>query len=513
VRNQQLDVAWRRGEHVFDLRVGLQDMPFQNYPNQRMDLTDNRQLRYNASWHGSVGRLVFDARLWHESVEHAMDFGDDKRFWYGMASMPPGVMGVGRACAPVSPTCAAGMPMLTDSHTNGGRLAVDLPLDGADVVRLGAEFIAFRLDDYWPPSGGNMWPGTFVNVNDGQRDRAGLFAEWESTVGEWTRLVGVRVERVDTDAGPVRGYDIDPAPPGSFMMTAADAAAFNARDRGRSDTNWDFAALARRTMGEHATLEFGVSRRTRTPNLYERYAWSTWSMAALMNNTVGDGNGYVGDPDLEPEVAHTVSATLDARTGADGYSLRVSPFYTRISDYIDAVGVAAVVPRAFNVLRYANQDARLAGVDLTAATPTADTAYGRFTLSATASALDGENRDTGAGLYHIIPLQGRIVLEHRAGDWSNSIEVVGVARKDDLSRVRNEIGTPGYGLLDLRFGWKRGDLAVDFGVENVFDRLYRLPQGGAYVGQGTTMMITGVPWGIAVPGRGRAWFAGLRVAF
>jgi iron complex outermembrane receptor protein len=54
---------------------------------------------------------------------------------------------------------------------------------------------------------------------------------------------------------------------------------------------------------------------------------------------------------------------------------------------------------------------------------------------------------------------------------------------------------------------------VDLGVDNLFDRGYALPLGGAYLGQGTTMSITGVPWGIAVPGPGRSLYAGLSVKF
>ena len=48
-------------------------------------------------------------------------------------------------------------------------------------------------------------------------------------------------------------------------------------------------------------IEFGLARKVRSPNLYERYTWSTTTMAALMNNFVGDGNGYVGNIDLKPE--------------------------------------------------------------------------------------------------------------------------------------------------------------------------------------------------------------------
>jgi iron complex outermembrane receptor protein len=513
VRNHQLGVAFRSGTHQVDVRFATQDMPFQNFPNQRMDLVDNDQERINLHYLGQYERLTFDARLWHESLDHAMDFGDDKRFWYGMASNVGGMMGDGRACSPISATCAAGMPMLTAANTNGGRLQADVALRRQDVLRVGGEFLAYRLDDYWPPSGSAMWPGTFVNLARGQRDRLALFGEWEAQSGaHWTHLLGLRIENVDTDAGDVRGYDVDPAPPGSFMMTSADAAAFNARERTRTDHNWDLTALARWTPSDTFSLEFGVARKTRSPSLYERYAWSSWSMAAVMNNTVGDGNGYVGDPDLEPEVAWTASAAFDWHAADRRWQLRAMPYWTRVSDYIDAVAITAM-PNAFNVLRHANQDARLAGIDLDARFVLADTGFGRFTLRGTAGVTDGTNRDTGDALYNIMPENARLTLEHRIGAWDSALELIGVGAKDELSKVRNEIGTAGYGLLNLRAGWAWKTLRVDAGLDNLFDRLYRLPQGGAYLGQGATMMINGVPWGIAVPGPSRTAWIGLRFAF
>jgi iron complex outermembrane receptor protein len=54
---------------------------------------------------------------------------------------------------------------------------------------------------------------------------------------------------------------------------------------------------------------------------------------------------------------------------------------------------------------------------------------------------------------------------------------------------------------------------IDFGVENLFDTNYDLPTGGAYVGQGTTMATNGIPWGIAVPGLGRTFYATATLKF
>src|SRR5690606_29202829 len=90
--------------------------------------------------------------------------------------------------------------------------------------------------------------------------------------------------------------------PGSGMMMMhyylAEATAFNARDRQHSDDNIDLTALARYTPDPDVTLEAGIARKVRSPNLYERYAWSTSGMSMLMVNLAGDGNGYVGTIDL-----------------------------------------------------------------------------------------------------------------------------------------------------------------------------------------------------------------------
>jgi hypothetical protein len=67
--------------------------------------------------------------------------------------------------------------------------------------------------------------------------------------------------------------------------------------------------------------------------------------------------------------------------------------------------------------------------------------------------------------------------------------------------MRNEIKTPGYSLVNLRTSYSWKQVRVDFGVENLFDKFYYLPTGGAYTGQGTTMTNPALPnypqWGTA----------------
>lgn len=59
-------------------------------------------------------------------------------------------------------------------------------------------------------------------------------------------------------------------------------------------------------------MDGGYAMKSRSPNLYERYTCaSNNTMVMNMNNWFGDGNGYVGNLQLNPEVAHTLSATLN----------------------------------------------------------------------------------------------------------------------------------------------------------------------------------------------------------
>src|SRR5690606_32315354 len=152
------------------------------------------------------------------------------------------------------------------------------------------------------------------------------------------------------------------------MMYAPDATAFNALDRRREDHNLDLTATARYEPGKSHALEFGFARKTRSPNLYERYAWSTNNMASSMVNWTGDLNGYVGNPDLKPEVAHTVRASLEWHDAEQrDWHLRTTAYYTRVEDYIGVRWQRDVV-RAGRptqaLLRFANHDAELYGVDV-----------------------------------------------------------------------------------------------------------------------------------------------------
>lgn len=516
-QDHALNLALQNDRNLFELGLGYQDMSEQLFPNQRMDMFDNEQWRVNLALTRQFDRGVLELRAYYEDVDHFMDFGRDKRFWYGSNTMPPAAPEIGTPCDPIrfagdpEGTCAAGMPMHSEGQTTGAIVKTAIDLSAEQLLRTGVEYQRYRLDDYWTPSGGGMGPGTFLNINNGKRDRLGAFGEWQSQLSpEWLLLLGARYEKVDTDAGDVQGYATTPPAMGNQI---AEAAAFNALDRDKTDHNVDLTVLALYTHSPTLDIELGAARKVRSPNLYQRYTWSTWTMAAIMNNTVGDGNGYVGDVGLKRETAYTVSTTFDWHAADRSWELIATPYFTRVDDYIDAVPVGNFVAEQFNVLRYANQRARLYGIDISGKVPLGQNALGAWELSGVASYVNGQNRDTDDDLYNIMPLNATLRLNQKLGRWDNVLEFIAVDAKDNVSAVRNEVKTSGYALVNLRAAhdWKR--LRVDVGVENLFDRFYSLPTGGAYLGQGSTMGINTVPWGIAVPGMGRSFYAGVTAKF
>ena len=158
--------------------------------------------------------------------------------------------------------------------------------------------------------------------------------------------------------------------------------------------------------------------------------------------------------------------------------MKATPFYTHVDDYIDATRLTAFANtnNQFVVLKYANQSARLYGLDLSGRMPLAKTGMGEFGLRGLMNYTNGENRDTGGNLYNIMPLNGKVALDPPVRQLSNAIELVGVTGKNDTSRYVTK-STPLASLTHLRTSYTWKNVRVDLGVENLFDRFYHLPVG------------------------------------
>ena len=494
--NRSVGLALRHEGHLLRLDLGRQNVGFEGFPNQRMDMTSNENRLANLRYAGQFDWGTLDLRVFDQDTRHAMDMGED-RFFYGF-----------------------GMPMDSESTNRGAHSKASIELSDRHTLGVGGEYLTYRLDDWWSPVGasGSMCCEKFWNVRDGEQSRLGVYGEWQARWSpQWLSLVGARVDRVSSDAGDVQGYN------DGMAMWSADAAAFNARDHRRADTHVDLAALLRYVPSQTLTFEGGYARKTRSPNMYERYAWSTSAMAALMNNFVGDGNGYIGRVDLEPETAHSVSASGELHDpDQSAWSLKATLYATRVNDYIDAIrcdfgqcsAANETATDAFVLLQYANQSAFLYGADLSGHwLLTRSDRLGSFTLRGTLGWVRGENRDTDDDLYNIMPLHGKLALVHELGGFRTSVELGAVDSKTRTSSVRNEMETGHYSLVDLRSSYAFEHARVDVSIENLFDRFYSLPLGGAYLGQGLSMSSFTIPWGTPVPGAGRSINVALSVDF
>lgn len=138
-----------------------------------------------------------------------------------------------------------------------------------------------------------------------------------------------------------------------------------------TDDNIDASMQLSYAVSSNHSIDVGLARKTRSPNLYERFALSTSGMAMRMVNMAGDGNGYVGNLELEPEIAYTATIVSDWHDAtAEQWQLVVAPYVTEVKDYIDATACTAMMCQTansapgFRYLSFANNDARLYGVDI-----------------------------------------------------------------------------------------------------------------------------------------------------
>ncbi|MCJ2185995.1 TonB-dependent receptor [Novosphingobium beihaiensis] len=480
-----LALAWQNAAGLWEIKGGYHFSPYEGFANQWMDMTSNKSWFVQGRYRGVFDWGNVDLSASYRDTDHKMNFLADKL---------PG-----------------DMPMNTEVHTFTSAAKFELPLSKRDTVKLGLEYHHQWLNDYWPPVAGSMMmgPGTFVNINKGHRNRIGAYAEWQA---QWSdtlsSVVGARFDRVEMNTGDVQPY-------GTSMMQMADvmaANAFNAASHGRNDNNWSDSAIVTWAPVDTLKVELGYAHKVRSPNIYERYTWGRGSMASRMIGWFGDGNGYVGNLALKPERADTVSATLSVAL-AEGVSLKISPYYTHVNDYIDAVYLQAFtdmmgMPTGFVQLQFANLDAEFYGVEVSGDAVLAGTRENGTMVSASLAWVHGENLSQNLPLYHQMPLNAKLGLTHRAGALELGGEVEWVDRKDRVDPRRNEPETAAYALVNLNAAYRLAGWRLSLEAQNLFDKGYDLPLGGVSLGD---FKNTGTLR--PVPGRGRSINVGLSTKF
>ncbi|MGD0471409.1 MAG: TonB-dependent receptor [Terriglobales bacterium] len=474
--------------NLFVLQASLHHTPYEGFVSAQMDLVRNYAESLNLRYRRSFERSVLDTHMFWQNTWHSMNIGRDKSTF----PMP------------------MWMPMNTHGRDLGYSVKLDLQLSEHHTLRVGNELHRFVLDDTWPAVPGTapmMGPNTFVSINDGRRIRLGTFAEVASKWNpKWTTLVGLRNDTVWTNAGSVQGYS---------DMYATDANAFNASNRAHTDPDLDATVMARYEPNASSSFEFGYARKTRAPNLYERYAWSTNLMASGMIGWFGDGNYYVGNIGLKPEIAHTISGTATWHDRArKTWEIRITPYETHIQDYVDVdtLGTVTYGMSTFAQLRFANHNAGIYGADLSGnAALWNSSTFGQGRISGVAGWLHGERLDTQTGLYQMMPVNVRVALDEELKGWTAGAGVEAVDRKSNVDPHRFEQATPGYALFSLHAGYEHGHLRISAGADNLLNREYELPLGGVNFDDFmASMWMSRI---MPLTGRGRSAYASLSAQF
>ncbi len=488
-QNQSLMLGLRDKKQAITLKLNHQKVPYQGFPNQYMDMVDNSSTGINFNYLRQFDWGQLDTLLTWQDVDHEMGFFTEEK---------PGTM-----------------PMITEGRDIAYKIAAEMPYGKDSTLRLGNEFHQFTLDDWWPAVEGSMMmgPNDYININNGERARYVLYAETEQSLAKnWQAILGMRYEHVVMNTDDAQPYN---SMPSMMNMDAPAADAFNSLEHKRNDDNIDITVMGRYTTNGAYALEFGYARKTRSPNLYERYSWGRGTMAMTMIGWFGDGNGYVGDIDLTPEIAHTLSATFNWSED-ENTQLSFTPYYTYVDDYIDAKQVGSFNPRrAMSVtrplLQFVNIDARLYGGELFGRKSLVEGAKSATILDFRIAYTRGERADDGGDLYHIMPLNLSVALQQNIQQWSSRIEVEWVDDKDKVDDLRLEPSTESYALINISttYQWKKVWLSAI--VRNLLDEQYDLPLGGAYYAGWLAAGKTGQFE--SLPGQGRSLDFGVKYEF
>jgi iron complex outermembrane receptor protein len=291
------------------------------------------------------------------------------------------------------------------------------------------------------------------SVPEAETASVGAYAETSHSLGEVVLVVGARFDRLRSVAdGEKANTDLYFAYNGTRSLARTDHL-----PSGKVRLSW--------TPAPGLEIEGGVGHTARVAEGNERFF-------ALKR----PGSDWVGNPALDP-ARHT---GLDAGVRFDrgGLHAETSGYYGRVEDFITVREAPRLhgVPGVMNARArsYANVDVVLWGGELQAVL----NLQGRFFLSARLAYVRGTQEprpDLGiasTSLAEVPPLSGRAALRFDDGRFFALAEGVFTAAQDEVDTDLGESPTAGYGLLNLRAGYRRGRLALAMGVDDLLDRSY-----------------------------------------
>jgi iron complex outermembrane receptor protein len=458
-----LGYSFRTGDHEFSIDVARNNTGDAGTPALPMDIQsiDSDLFRSKYIYNGVGGTLTAEV------------FGSDNEHWmtnFHLRRPPQDTM--------MSPGTMRYRQTFAASENQGFNLRYEQYADnGTWQYGLDGHFTTHEAIVTNP----NVGPFFLYNFNDTTRDVLGAFVERSLAINDSLGLdAGVRYNRVSMDAGDI-GSNLNPmnVPAGMPVMmnnmSAMLANQFNSSQRDQTDNNFDWFARLSMDTDNGMIWYLGAARKTRSPSYQERYLWSPMESTGGM----ADGKTYVGQVDLEPEVAHELEFGFDW----DGQNFALYPrvFYKDVSDFIQgtpstnmtvnnlAMMMSNMGMGAPNPLQFNNTEATFYGFDVEARYDLSE----RFTLRAIANVVRGERDDINDNLYRVSPDNLILALDYQGSSWLVSLEGITYADQDRIAVTNLEQTTDGYTLFNLSGLIEFAPGAeLRLGIENLADEDY-----------------------------------------
>lgn len=249
------------------------------------------------------------------------------------------------------------------------------------------------------------------------------------------------------------------------------------------NTNTDlyFAYKGTRTTSRNDTLPSGSVRLAYAVNNFEIFAGVGHAVRlpdpqerffALKRM----GTDWVGDPNNDPTRNTEVDLGFTARTNR--FIVRPTLFYSSLDNFIvihnqkklnTVASVMNLTARSFYPA-----DATIYGGELMTSATLTDYLIVRSGLSYTRGSKDlaPERMILDPDLAEIAPVRFRAMLRYGQRTFFGELEGVFVGRQERVDSDLRESPTPGYGVLNAKFGIHREKLKISAGVDNLFDRFY-----------------------------------------
>ena len=428
----------------------------------RMDapVDDNDTIRFELNHDNTVGPFSnISAELYKTDVDHIMDNYSLRTF-----------------------TAPMYMQVKSDSVTEGYRIKADLEALGADWL-IGLDYQDNNRDatrfasprPAGPPANRTqsyMWP-------DVDLEQTGIFAEADWELDSVSMLkAGLRYDYVSSDADKAsRVTTISPG--GINTANGLYTRYYGVVADKETENNWGGLLRYERDFNS-GTWFVGANRSVRTADATERF------MAANAGPMAGAfPNRWVGNPDIDPEKHHQIEA--GASWNRNGWNAGIVGWFDDVDDYIlrDRAHGQKGILQTDNATIYRNVDAEIYGFEVEGDWEIAE----NWKLGANMAYVRARNTSDSRDIAQTPPLEMNVSLDYEQERWSAGALLRAAAKQTDaetdptVDSGLDADETPGWGVLDVHGSYHfNKTAALDYGVENIFDKTYayHLNQANAF---------------------------------